>query len=141
MPTPEKKQNETERSTSAAPTKSRIKRRLTRGHVYIKSTYNNTIVTITDLNGNAIAWSSSGVMGFTGPKRATPYAATQVVRDVVEKVRPTGLRQVDVFVKGIGSGQEAAVRALVANGLKLASISDVTPVPHNGTRPKKARRV
>ncbi len=141
MPSSAPKQNTAEQTPSTTAPKSRIKRRLTRGRVYIKSTYNNTLVTVTDLNGNAIAWSSSGVVGFTGPKRATPYAATQVVRDVVEKVRPTGLRQVDVFVKGIGSGQEAAVRALVANGLKIASISDVTPVPHNGTRQKKARRV
>ncbi|MCA9375458.1 MAG: 30S ribosomal protein S11 [Candidatus Doudnabacteria bacterium] len=117
------------------------KRKLTRGRVYISSTYNNTLITVTDVNGNAIAWSSSGVMGFSGPKRATPYAATQVVRDVVEKVRPTGLRQVDVFVKGIGSGREAAVRALITNGLKLSSITDVTPVPHNGCRPPKPRRV
>lgn len=118
-----------------------LKRKLSRGRVYVNSTYNNTIVTVTDLNGNAIAWSSAGLVGFTGPKRATPYAATQVVRDVIEKIRPTGMKQVDVFVKGIGSGREAAVRALVANGMNLSSISDVTPIPHNGCRPRKPRRV
>ena len=118
-----------------------LKRKLSRGRVYIQSSYNNTLITVTDLNGNAIAWSSAGLVGFTGPKRATPYAATQVVRDVVEKIRPTGMKQVDVFVKGIGSGREAAVRALVTNGMNLASISDVTPIPHNGCRPRKPRRV
>ena len=134
------KKNDSEQKAPERKVRS-TKRKLTRGRVYIRSTYNNTLVTVTDINGNAIAWSSSGVMGFRGPKRATPYAATQVVRDVVEKVRPTGLKQVDVFVKGIGSGRDAAVRALVANGIKLASISDVTPIPHNGCRPRKARRV
>lgn len=121
--------------------KREIKYRLTKGRAYIQSSYNNTLITITDLNGNVIAWSSAGLIGFKGPKKATPYAASLVARDIVEKVKGTGLKEVDVYVKGIGSGREAAVRALDKEGLEVISIKDVTPIPHNGCRPRKARRV
>lgn len=121
--------------------KKKVVRRITRGRAYIQSTYNNTIVTITDLQGNAIAWESAGPQGFKGAKKATPYAATQIVRSVVDKVKNTGISQVDVYVKGIGGGRESAVRALNTYGLEVNSIKDLTPIPHNGCRPKKIRRV
>lgn len=117
------------------------RRRVTRGQAHIKCSYNNTTVTLTDLNGAALGWASSGSLGFKGAKKATPYAATIVVAKAVENVARTGLKEVDVFIKGVGGGREAAVRALGNNGLKVNSIKDITPVPHNGCRPKKPRRV
>lgn len=111
------------------------------GQAHIQATYNNTIVTLTDQQGNVIAWSSAGRVGFKGPKKSTPYAAGVIVRDVVERSKASGLKQVDVFVHGVGLGREAAVRALAAQGLILATIKDITPTPHNGPRPRKVRRV
>lgn len=111
------------------------------GQAHITATYNNTVVTLTDQNGNALAWSSAGHVGFRGPKKSTPYAAGIIVRSVAEKVRDMGLKNLDVFVKGVGSGREAAVRALTANGFNIQSIKDITPIPHNGPRPPKPRRV
>ncbi len=119
----------------------RIKKKLETANVYIKSTYNNTLVNVTDLNGRSVAISSAGAIGFKGAKKATPYAAQRVVEDVLEKLTDSGLREIHIFVKGIGSGREAAVRAFGAAGLTIASIKDVTPVPHNGCRPRKPRRV
>jgi small subunit ribosomal protein S11 len=121
--------------------KKKIKKKVSRGQAHIQATYNNTIVSLTDANGNIIAWSSAGVNGFKGPKKATPYAAGIIVKNAAEKAKEYGLQEVDVFVKGVGSGREAAVRALHANGITVASIKDVTPIPHNGCRPKKVRRV
>jgi small subunit ribosomal protein S11 len=121
--------------------KARVARKLTRGRAYIQSTYNNTIVTITDLQGNVIAWGSAGPLGFKGAKKSTPYAATQIVRSVVEKVKDTGLSHIDIFVRGIGGGRESAIRALSSQGLVVDSIKDVTPIPHNGCRSRKVRRV
>ena len=112
-----------------------------RGKVFIQATYNNTLVTIGDSQGNVLAWSSSGSLGFKGPKKATPYAASKIVETLAEKMKKVGLKEVDVFVKGIGSGREAAVRALAAHGFLINSIKDVTPIPHNGCRPRKVRRV
>lgn len=112
-----------------------------RGMAYIQATYNNTQVIFTDPTGAMIAWSSAGVLGFRGPKKATPYAATLIVRDAAEKAKPYGLREVSVFVKGVGSGRESAVRALNANGLTVLSIKDTTPIPHNGPRAPRPRRV
>lgn len=111
------------------------------GRVNIQSTYNNTIITIADAHGDVLAWASAGALGFKGPKKATPYAATKTVEALIEKVKKAGLRDVNVFVSGIGSGREAAVRALAANGLNIFVIKDITPVPHNGCRPRKIRRV
>lgn len=111
------------------------------GRAYIQATYNNTIVTLADANGNVLGWSSSGKMGFTGPKKATPYAASVTVKDVCDRLKDVGLREVAVFVKGIGAGREGAVRALNANGLTVTSIKDVTPIPHNGCRAPGARRI
>jgi small subunit ribosomal protein S11 len=123
------------------PKKKKIKRLIRRGQAHIQATYNNTIVTLTDQSGNVLAWSSAGAKGFKGPKKSTPYAAGIVVKDVADKVMDAGLQEVDVFVRGIGSGREAAVRALQANGFQVLSIKDVTPIPHNGCRPPKPRRV
>ncbi|MBU2025443.1 MAG: 30S ribosomal protein S11 [Patescibacteria group bacterium] len=119
----------------------KAKRRVVRGQAHIKCSYNNTIVTLTDLAGGVLGWSTAGSMGFRGAKKATPYAATMVSSKAVENVARTGLKEVDVFIKGVGSGREAAIRALGNSGLKVSSIKDVTPVPHNGCRPRKPRRV
>lgn len=119
----------------------KAKKQVSIGNAYIQATYNNTIVTLTDPDGNVIAWSSAGSNGFRGPKKATPYAASVVVRKVAEKVVEAGLKDVHVFVRGVGQGREGAVRALNANGLNVLSIKDVTPIPHNGCRPRRARRV
>ena len=122
-------------------TKKSKKKFIPKGKAFIQATYNNTIVTITDPEGNTVAWSSAGQLGFKGPKKATPYAAGIIVKSVVEKIQTAGLKSVDVFVKGVGSGREAAIRALNANNITVMSIKDVTPIPHNGCRPKKVRRV
>jgi len=114
---------------------------IAKGQVHIKSTYNNTIVTLTDLNGGVIAWSSAGAMGFKGAKKATPYAATSIVNSLLEKTKKLGLKEVDVYVKGIGSGRESAIRAIAANGVDISSITDTTAIPHNGCRPPRPRRV
>lgn len=117
------------------------RRNLTKGQIHIKSTYNNTMVTLTDVNGGVIAWSSAGSLGFKGAKKATPFAATNIVNSLLEKTKKVGLKEVEVFVKGIGSGRDSAIRAVAANGLVISSISDITPIPHNGCRPPKPRRV
>lgn len=124
-----------------APKKKPKKKFVTAGKVFVQATYNNTIVTVTDPNGAVIAWSSAGKMGFKGPKKSTPYAAGVTVRDVVERIRDVGLKTVDVFVRGVGSGREAAVRAFGAQGIAINAIKDITPIPHNGCRPPKVRRV
>lgn len=127
--------------TKVVKKKKKIKKNIKRGQAHIQATYNNTIVTLTDQNGNALSWSSAGGLGFKGPKKATPYAAGVIVKNAVEKIKDVGMQEIDVFVKGVGSGREAAVRALHANGLQVMSIQDVTPIPHNGCRPPKVRRV
>jgi len=111
------------------------------GRAYIQSTFNNTIVTLTDPEGNVIACASSGTAGFKGSRKSTPYAAQLAARDAVRKAKEHGLRQVEVYVKGPGSGREAAIRSLQSSGLYITSIRDVTPIPHNGCRPPKRRRV
>jgi small subunit ribosomal protein S11 len=121
--------------------KKKVVRQVPRGNVYVQATYNNTIVTVGDPNGNALGWASAGGSGFKGPKKATPYAASVVVKNLLGKIADYGVKEVHVFVKGIGGGRESAVRALHANGLNVLSITDVTPVPHNGCRPPKRRRV
>lgn len=121
--------------------KKKVVRQVARGNAYIQATYNNTIITITDPNGNVLGWSSAGVAGFKGPKKATPYAASVVVKDLMTKLEDYGVKEVTVFIKGIGGGREGAIRALHTNGLNVVSISDVTPIPHNGCRPPKRRRV
>ena len=121
--------------------KKKVIKAVPHGHAYIQATFNNTIVSITDQTGNVLGWASAGMVGFKGPKKATPYAAGQVVKRVVESIKAYGLKEVNVFVKGIGGGRESAIRALNGNGLAVLSIKDVTPLPHNGCRPPKRRRV
>lgn len=132
-------------ASTVAPTKvakkKKVTRQVPRANVYIQATYNNTLVTFTDPNGNALGWSSSGVVGFKGPKKATPYAAALVVKNVAEKIAAYGVKEVSAFVKGIGGGREGALRALHTNGLNVVSINDITPIPHNGCRQPKRRRV
>jgi small subunit ribosomal protein S11 len=111
------------------------------GRAYIQSTFNNTIVTLTDPGGNVIAWGSSGTAGFKGSRKGTPYAAQLAARDAARRAMEHGLRQIEVYVRGPGSGREAAIRSLQSSGLYITSIRDVTPTPHNGCRPPKRRRV
>ena len=133
--------------TAATPTKAKVKTRkkekknVSFGHAYIKSTFNNTIISITDPSGAVISWSSSGQIGFKGSKKSTPFAAQLAAEAAARKAQEHGLKKVDVFVKGPGSGRETAIRSLQAAGLEVGSISDVTPQAHNGCRPPKRRRV
>jgi small subunit ribosomal protein S11 len=121
--------------------KKKLKKQIARGRATIQCTYNNTIITIADMNGNALAWSSSGHMGFKGAKKSTPYAATQVVADVTEKVKKYGVTELEIYVRGVGSGREGSIRALANNGFTLLGIKDTTPVPHGGCRPRRPRRI
>ena len=121
--------------------KRRVKKNIETGIVHIQSTFNNTIVMITDVHGNALAWSSAGALGFKGSKKSTPLAAQMASEAAAKAAQEQGLKTVSVTVKGPGSGRESAIRALAAAGLNVTSISDVTPVPHNGARPPKRRRV
>ncbi|MBN1241329.1 MAG: 30S ribosomal protein S11 [Spirochaetales bacterium] len=121
--------------------KKKEKKSVYEGKVFIQATFNNTIITVTDLNGNAISWASSGGLGFRGAKKSTPFAAQSVTETAVQKALNVGLREVHVYVKGPGIGRESAIRQLGALGLKVKSINDVTPIPHNGCRPPKARRI
>ena len=122
-------------------TKKRVKKNVERGQAHIQASFNNTIVTLTDTEGNALSWASAGGLGFRGSKKSTPYAAQMAAETATKAALIHGLKTVDVFVKGPGSGREAAIRALSACGLEVTSIRDVTPVPHNGCRPPKRRRV
>ena len=122
-------------------TKKRVRKNVEHGQAHIQSSFNNTIVTLTDAQGNALSWASAGGLGFRGSKKSTPYAAQMAAETATTAALIHGLKTVDVFVKGPGSGREAAIRALSANGLDVVSIRDVTPVPHNGCRPPKRRRV
>lgn len=119
----------------------KIKKNIRDGVVHIKSTFNNTVVTITDANGNTISWSNAGVAGFKGSRKSTPFAAQIAGKDAAEKAMEHGLRNVEVYVKGPGSGREGAIRAINAAGLNITRVTDVTPIPHNGCRPPKRRRV
>ena len=130
-----------ERPRRQARQRKREKKSVPRGQAHIQSTFNNTIVTLTDPHGNVIAWSSAGSSSFKGSRKSTPYAAQVTAETAAKKAMEHGLREVAVFVKGPGSGREAAIRSLQAVGLVVTSISDVTPIPHNGCRPPKRRRV
>lgn len=121
--------------------KKKNKELVPQGLAFIKSTYNNTLLTFTDLAGNVIGWSSAGVCGFKGPKKSTPYAATVIAKDAIAKIKDRGLKEVKIFVQGVGSGRESAIRAINANGINITSIKDTTPIPHNGCRKRKPRRV
>ena len=121
--------------------KRRVKKNVKSGIVHVSSTFNNTVVTITDVSGSVIAWSSAGVKGFKGSRKSTPFAAQLAAEDAARKAMEHGMRQVEVFVKGPGAGREQAIRSLQAAGLEVTAITDVTPIPHNGCRPPKRRRV
>ncbi|MBI5147932.1 MAG: 30S ribosomal protein S11 [Parcubacteria group bacterium] len=112
-----------------------------KGKIYVKASYNNTIVTVTNAAGDTVAWASAGSLGFSGPKKATPFAASKVIEAISEKLRRTGPFDVDIIISGIGSGRDSAIRSLINRGFNPLSLRDVTPVPHNGPRPKKVRRV
>lgn len=117
------------------------RKNIDRGSAHIKSTFNNSIVTLTDINGNTLAWSSAGALGFKGSRKSTPYAAQMAAETAAKGAMEHGLKSIEVYVKGPGSGREAAIRSLQAAGLEITLIKDVTPIPHNGCRPPKRRRV
>jgi len=116
-------------------------KRIEKGIIFIKASYNNTLVSATDSKGNIIAWVSSGSMGFSGPKKATPFASSKVIATLGEKLKNTGPIDVDVVVRGVGGGRDSALRSLLNHGFNILSIKDVTPIPHNGPKPPKPRRV
>lgn len=116
-------------------------RKAEKAKVYISASYNNTIVSVTDDKGGVIAWATAGSLGFSGPKKATPFAASKIIAVVSEKMHAAGTKELDIIVRGVGSGRDSAVRSLIGQGFAVNNIKDVTPVPHNGPRPKKTRRV
>jgi len=132
-----------EEAAGPAPAKAakKGKRKVQRGRIYIQSTYNNTIITVTDSEGHVIEWGSAGLAGFRGSKKSTPYAAQRTMEETLGKLKNSGLEEVDIFIKGVGSGRESAIRALQGSGITVLSIKDMTPIPHGGVRPKKVRRV
>ncbi|MBI5959453.1 MAG: 30S ribosomal protein S11 [Chloroflexi bacterium] len=119
----------------------KVRKNIPYGQAHIQATFNNTIVSMSDQQGNVIAWASAGTAGFKGSRKSTPYAARMVAQQASENAKEQGMQEVDVFVKGPGPGRESAIRAIQASGLKVRSITDITPVPHNGVRPPKKRRV
>jgi small subunit ribosomal protein S11 len=118
-----------------------ISKKFEEGRVYVHASYNNTIITVTDVKGGVVAWSSAGLLGFAGPKKATPFAASKVVATIAEKTRKSGPVNVSVFVSGVGSGRDSALRSLANQGFNILAIKDMTPIPHNGPKPPKVRRV
>ena len=129
------------KKSSAKRGRRRVKKNVERGQAHINSTFNNTMVTLTDAQGNALSWASAGQLGFRGSRKSTPFAAQEAALEAAKKAMEYGLKSVEVFVKGSGSGRESAIRSLQAAGLEVTMIKDVTPIPHNGCRPPKRRRV
>lgn len=129
------------KQTRATRSKKRVRKNIEKGQAHIASSFNNTMVTLTDMSGNVISWSSAGQLGFKGSRKSTPFAAQEAAQEAATKAKEHGLKSVEVFVKGPGSGREAAIRSLQASGLEVTMIKDVTPIPHNGCRPPKRRRV
>ena len=119
----------------------KVERKVTSGRVYVTATFNNTLVTLTDTSGNTLAWATSGTAGFKGARRATPYAAISAMEKLAQKAKGFGMSAVEVYIKGPGSGRDATIKALRGAGINITMIADVTPIPHNGPRPKKRRRV
>jgi small subunit ribosomal protein S11 len=117
------------------------RKRIAEGRIYISASYNNTLITLTDLQGRVLSWSSAGNIGFKGTKKATPFAASKTAEAISQKAQKLGIEKVEILVKGIGSGRESAIRSLATHGLEIESIKDITPIPHNGCRPPKVRRV
>ncbi len=120
---------------------SKRSKKFTDARAYINASYNNTIVTITDPKGNMLAWATAGSLGFNGPKKATPFASSKVIAAITEKIKPMGVTNLEIFVKGVGGGRDSALRSLVNQGFVVTSFKDVTPIPHNGPKPPKVRRV
>jgi len=129
------------KASKSGKTRKRVKRHLAEGKAYIHASYNNTIVTITDIDGNTVAWSSSGSIGYKGSKKGTPYAAQLAAADASRKAQNMGVTQLDIVIRGTGSGREQAIRSIQATGVTVRSIVDDTPVPHNGCRPRKRKRM
>lgn len=136
-----KEKEAVEGAISKASTKSAGSKKIENGRVYINVSFNNTMITATDKNGGVLAWASAGSMGFSGPKKATPFAASKVVSLISEKLKKIGFLNIDIIVKGVSAGRDSAIRSLANQGFNILSIKDVTPIPHNGPRPKKPRRV
>ena len=134
---------ETEKVESKAKKEVKIEtsQKVKEGRIYISSSYNNTIITLTDNQGNVLTWASAGSIGFKGTKKATPFAASKVAETLAQSVKKIGIEKVQVFIKGVGSGRESAIRSLAVRGLDIILIKDITPIPHNGCRPPKVRRV
>jgi small subunit ribosomal protein S11 len=135
------KESETVDATAAKKASETTKQRLETGRVYIQASFNNTMMSVTDSRGGVVAWMSAGSLGFSGPKKATPFAASKVAEAIAEKVKKSGPTTVEIFVRGVGKGRDSAVRTLATKGFNITAIRDVTPIPHNGPRPKKTRRV
>lgn len=134
--------SEKSKKATTSKKKGKAKRKsVSEGRIYISATYNNTAINLTDKNGEVLGWSSAGSLGFKGTKKATPYAASEATNSIVEKMEKLDMKEVDVFVKGVGSGRSSALRVLAGTNVVINSIKDVTPIPHNGCRPRKPRRV
>jgi small subunit ribosomal protein S11 len=129
-----------ENAVAAASAKN-VSKKIDQGHVYVKASYNNTIISVTDISGNLIAWSTAGSLGFKGPKKATPFAASKIVAALSEKLRKAGMSSVTIFLNGIGGGRDSSIRSFVNQGFNVLGIHDVTPIPHNGPKAKKVRRI
>ena len=129
------------RAQKEAPQTAPLSGQIKEGRVYIASSYNNTVLTLTDAKGNVLAWSSAGSIGFKGTKKSTPFAASKIAEGLTQTIKKIGIQKISVFVKGVGSGRESAIRSLAGRGFEITSIADVAPIPHNGCRPPKARRV
>ena len=132
--------NAIEGAVAAASSKN-VAKKFEKGNVYVKASYNNTLISVTDEKGNLVAWSTAGSLGFKGPKKATPFAASKVVAALTEKLRKAGLQKVTMYLNGIGGGRDSSVRSFVNQGFEVLGIHDVTPIPHNGPKPKKTRRI
>jgi len=131
-----------DKAVEAAPKTGAKKSKLVeKAKIYINATYNNTMITVTDMKGNVLVWASAGSLGFVGPKKATPFAASKIVSIVAEKMAVYGINEAEVFVKGVGSGRDSALRSFINRGLNVTNIKDKTPIPHNGPRPPKVRRI
>lgn len=135
------KENESVEKAVAQPSGGPSKQKFSEGKIFIQSTYNNTIISVTDKAGNVVAWMSAGSLGFSGPKKATPFAASKVAEAIAQKIEKSGPSTVEIYLRGVGSGRDSAVRSFAAKGFTIVAIKDVTPIPHNGPKPAKVRRV
>jgi len=135
------KEADTTEKAVAKQTSSAPKQHWENGRIYIQATYNNTIMTVTDDKGGVITWMSAGSLGFSGPKKATPFASSKVAEAIAQKIEKTGPNSVEIYVRGVGSGRDSAIRSFAGKGLNIVSIKDITPIPHNGPKPPKVRRV